>query len=151
MGINGKEISAYIIIAIAVNIISHLLGTKYLFTYLSTNLITIQITLMAISAAIRGLVVTKLQDIKNKYPNTSIKPITKALLFSFKEQLALLCISIILIMIADSKISMQFKYDNYIDFSVEVMLFTVFIYAIDILWDTGKSIFLIVESLEDLS
>jgi hypothetical protein len=106
---------------------------------------------MAISAAIRGLVVSKLQDIKNKFPNTSIKPITKTLLFSFKEQIGLLCMSILLIMIADSKVSIQLKFTTYIDFTIEVLLFSVFIYAIDILWDTGKSIFLIIDSLDDLS
>lgn len=146
-----KEISVYIIIAISVNTFSHLLGTKYLFTYLSSNILTIQITLMAISTAIRGLVVSKLQDINKKFPEKSLKPITKALLFSFKEQICLLAISIILILISDSKITNLFLHKNYYDFAIEVLLFSVFIYAIDILWDTGKSIFLIVDSLEDLS
>jgi hypothetical protein len=151
MNLNFKEIFSYLLIAIIFNIISHLLGTKYLFAYLSTNIITIQITIMAISTAIRGLVVSKLQEVKNKFPETSLKPITKALLFSFKEQIFLLATSILLNTIADSKISNKLIFSEYFDFVIEVSLFFVFVYAVDILWDTGKSIFVIIDSLEDLS
>lgn len=150
MKISIKDISLYIIIAFIINLSSHLLKNKYLITYLIDNLITIQVALLAINTATSGLIISKLQDVKLKRPEANLKPITKSLLLSLKEQIFLIGLSILFIIIKDSKITETLSYSHYFDFFIETIIITAFIYSIDILWDTGKSIFILIDIIDDI-
>ena len=140
-----KDIALYIVIAIVINLLSFLLDGKYFIEYLIANLITVQLTLLAINTATSGLVISKMQDIKKDNPKLNLKPISKSLLDSLKEQIILVIIAIVLLIVIDSKITTKSLYSNYIDFGLAVVLIAVFINSVQILWDTGKSIFLMVE------
>lgn len=68
----------------------------------------------------------------------------KASLF---EQIILIIICVICLIIQNSeKIELEFKDDI-----CNIILITVFIYVIDILWDTGKAVFIITEEIQKLS
>lgn len=146
-----KDISLFFVIAIITNLVSTLLGTDFLFTYLKNNLITVQLTLMAINTATCGLVVSKLQEIKEKYKDVNIKPITKSLLESLKEQIILVILGVFFVLLIESKVSDQFFYTNYVNFTLKTLLLTVFINSIQILWDTGKSIFVLIDIIEEIN
>lgn len=146
---NLKNISYFLVISTFINVISHLLNTDYLLVYLLTNLLTLQITLMAINTATSGLIVSKLQEIKNKLPHLDIKPITNSLLSALKEQIILIIVGVILMIINKSEITVTMMYSNYFDFFIETLIITVFVYSIDVLWDTGKAIFVLVDIMDD--
>jgi hypothetical protein len=146
-----KDISLFLIIAIIVNLISNLMGTDFLLNYLKGNLINIQLTLMAINTATCGLIVSKLQEIKERHKEVNVKPITKSLLDSLKEQIILIVLGAIFALIIDSKFTAQFIYSEYINFSLHTLLMAVFVNSVQILWDTGKSIFVIIDIMDEIS
>lgn len=145
-----KDISLYLIISIIANLISNLLGTDFLLNYLKNNLITIQLTLMAINTATCGLVVSKLQEIKERHDEANIKPITKSLLDSLKEQIILIVLGVILVLFIESKITEHLVYTKYVNFSLHTLLVAVFVNSIQILWDTGKSIFVMIDIMDEI-
>lgn len=146
-----KDISLFLIISIIANLISNLLGTDFLLNYLKSNMITVQLTLMAINTATCGLVVSKLQEIKERHKEVDIKPITKSLLDSLREQIILIVLGAILVLVIDSKITNNLLYSNYINFSLQTLLVAVFVNSIQILWDTGKSIFVMIDIMDEVN
>jgi hypothetical protein len=144
-----KDIALYIVLVCAINIVSFFLESDYLIDYLKDNLITIILTLLAINTATSGLIVSKLQEIKKSNKEIDIKPTTKSLLNALKEQIILIIVAIVLVIVIDSLVTSKFLYTKYIDFFLEVLAITVFINAIQILWDTGKAIFVMIDITDE--
>lgn len=116
--------------------------------YLKTNLTTVQLGLLAINTATCGLVVSKLQEIKEKHVGINIKPITKQLLLSLKEQIVLIIIGVMLMLLIDSNLFNQLSYCEYIKFGLETLLMAVFVNSVQVLWDTGKSVFVLTDIMD---
>jgi hypothetical protein len=144
-----KDISLFLVIAFFTNLTSHLIGTDFLMVYLKSNLTTVQLGLLAINTATCGLVVSKLQEIKEKHVGINIQPITKQLLLSLKEQIVLIIIGVMLMLLIDSNLFNQLSYCEYIKFGLETLLITVFVNSVQVLWDTGKSVFVLTDILDD--
>lgn len=119
--------------------------------YLFDNLITIQLTLLAINTATIGVVVSKLQDVKIRYKELDVKPIMESLLGSLKEQVFLIAVAIGIIILIDSDITSKFKYTSSSDFVLETIMITIFVNSVQVLWDTGKSIFVLINILEEVN
>ncbi|MBC7523029.1 MAG: hypothetical protein H7239_01105 [Flavobacterium sp.] len=145
-----KDISLFLVIAFFTNLTSHLIGTDFLLIYLKSNLTTVQLGLLAINTATCGLVVSKLQEIKEKHVGINIKPITKQLLLSLKEQIFLIIIGVMLMLLIDSNLFNQLSYCEYIKFALETLLMAVFVNSVQVLWDTGKSVFVLTDILDDV-
>lgn len=144
-----KDISLFLLIAFFANIISYLIGTDFILEYLKLNLITVQLGLLAINTATCGLVVSKLQEIKEKHREVDISPITKQLLLSLKEQIVLIVIGVLLMLLLSSKLINHIIYSSYIRFGLETVLVAVFVNSVQVLWDTGKSVFVLTDILDD--
>lgn len=67
--------------------------------------------------------------------------------FSLKEQIILIILSLLVLIINDSKL-IDFEFKNFI---IGTFLTTIFIYAIDILRDTGISVFKLLELVSDIN
>ena len=66
---------------------------------------------------------------------------------SLLEQIILIIVSIVCLLIMDSaKITYEFK-----DIIGNTILSAVLIYAVNILWDTGKGVFVIIEELQKMN
>jgi len=144
-----KDISLFLVIAFVTNLVSHLIGTDFLLVYLKLNLTTVQLGLLAINTATCGLVVSKLQEIKEKHVGINIKPITKQLLLSLKEQIILIIIGVMIMLLIDSNLFNPLSYCEYIKFGLETLLIAVFVNSVQVLWDTGKSVFVLTDILDD--
>lgn len=144
---NLKNISFFFVIALAITTIGNVLNSTFLFTYLQTNIISLLITLLAINTATSGLIASKIQDFVIQKPEIDFSPTIKEMKASLFEQIILIIISVISLIIQNSKkIELEFKDDI-----CNIILITVFIYAIDILWDTGKAVFVIIEEIQKLN
>lgn len=144
-----KDISLFLVIAFFTNLTSHLIGTEFLLVYLKLNLTSVQLGLLAINTATCGLLVSKLQEIKEKHSEINIKPITKQLLLSLKEQIYLIIIGVMLMLLIDSNLFNLLKFSNYIKFGLETLLIATFVNSVQVLWDTGKSVFVLTDILDD--
>src|SRR5690606_19887599 len=141
---NLKNISFFFVIALAITTIGNVLDSKFLFTYLQTNIIGLLITLLAINTATSGLIASKIQDFVIQKPEIDFSTTIKEMKTSLLEQIILIITSIICLIIQNSeKIELKFKDDI-----CNIIIITAFIYAIDILWDTGKAVFVIIEEIQ---
>lgn len=142
---NLKNISFFFVIALAITSIGNVLDSTFLFTYLQGNIISLLITLLAINTATSGLIASKIQDFIIQKPEIDFSSTIKEMKLSLLEQIILIIVSVISLIVQNSKkIQIEFKDDI-----CNILLITVFIYAIDILWDTGKAVFVIIEEIQN--
>lgn len=121
------------------------LATSFLNDWLQSNLIQLQIALLAINSATLGVVLTKIRDLVdragvNKRFFVSAKD---QMLLSIKEQVALIVAAILLLTIwSSAKIA---QYIPHFDLVFSSLVSGVFVYSLWVLYDTAKSIVVIVD------
>ena len=143
----AKNISFYIIIAFLICLLSKILKSDFLFKYLTENIIGLLLTLLAINTATLGLIDSKIQDMLEKYPKMRFKKTTKEMKFSLTEQVILIIVSVISLIVLNSSV-VQFEYKELV---LNTVLVGVLIYSVNILWDTGKAVFVIIDLIENMN
>ena len=120
------------------------LGSAFLHTFLSANLITILIALLAINATTMGIVLTKVRDLIDRAGNLGdcFSQTKRQMLLSVKEQIGLVVIAIILLSVKESAAVTSVQ--NVV-FIINSMVIGVFVYALNILYDTAKGVMIIVD------
>lgn len=119
------------------------LGTTYLVNFLKQNLITLLVALIAINSATLSIVLTKVRELLDKsgqqgaFANTK-----KQMIISVNEQVLLIIVAMLLLIVQDS--SFIKSHVEYITF-LNVLIIGCFIYALRILHDTAKSVFVILD------
>lgn len=143
----AKNISFYIIVAFILCLLSKYLKSEFLFKYLIENIIGLLLTLLAINTATLGLIASKIQDLLEKHPKMSFKNTTSEMKFSLTEQVILIIVSVISLILLDSKI-IVFEHKELL---LNTILVSVLIYSVSILWDTGKAVFVIIDLIEKMN
>ncbi|NHC63075.1 hypothetical protein [Paenalcaligenes suwonensis] len=121
------------------------LNTDFLNIWLQLNLIQLQIALLAINAATLGVILTKIRDLieKSQAGRGFFQSTKKQILLSLKEQISLICLAILLLTVWSSPVAKE--YIPYIDLTFGSLVSGVFIYSLKILYDTVKSVIVIVD------
>lgn len=133
-------------IGFAITMLGKLLESKFLFSYLQDNLIGLLLTLLAINTATLGLIASKIQDIVVKYPSFNFRNTIKQMKLSLLEQIILIGVSILsMLFLTSAKLNFEFKEE-----ACNTILVAILVYSINILWDTGKSVFIVIEKLQKL-
>ena len=124
-------------------LLQHLLVTQYLNTFLSANLITILIALLAINSATLGIVLTKVRDLVEAHGNGHCFESTKQqMILSIKEQVSLIATSMVLLIFQNNKLT---DLNESLIMFIEVAVISVFAYALIVLYDTAKSVLIIID------
>lgn len=119
------------------------IGSTYIVDFLKANLINIQIGLLAINTATLGVVLTKLRDLVDSgIPLAAFSRTRKEMLVSIKEQVALIVTSLALLSVGEAK-SMPFVVPTDL---LQILLIACFAYSLLILYDTAKSVFVVLDS-----
>ena len=143
-----KNIFAYLGAAFIITLVSSQLQSSFLSKFLYDNIITLLITLLAINTATSSLIISKLQEIAKELKrdfNLTYRELKNSLI----EQIILIGAATVLLILKDSKwLLNNFSHHNLI---FDSLLTAVFIYAMDILRDTGKAIFDIIKFKENNS
>jgi len=118
-----------------------LLESDYIIRFLDGNLVSLLIALLAINTASLGIVLSKIREILDSKAGSHDFSATKnAMLYSIKEQIVLIFLSLILLMLNNSNwLTTQSKVAPLI----EIAVITCFTFSMLILFDTAKSIFVI--------
>lgn len=122
-------------------------GSGYIMRFLEENLVSLLIALLAINSASLGIVLSKIRELMDSEPNGhSFEKTKNAMLFSIREQIVLIFVSLILLMMNDSAWSKE-----HLDWAgfVEIAVFSCFTYAMLILYDAARSIFVILKFRSD--
>lgn len=119
------------------------LGTSYLTSFLKQNLITLLVALIAINSATLSIVLTKVRELLDKsgqqgaFTNTK-----KQMILSVNEQVVLIVVAMLLLIVQDSDfIKSHVEYVTFLN----VLIIGCFVYALRILHDTAKSVFVILD------
>lgn len=140
-----KTISFYLVISVVSTLVTNHLQSDFIFTYLQENIISLQITLLAINTATLGLIASKIQDISSTH-KIDFSPTIREMKLSLKEQIILIITSIVTLILQKSKV-IDLHCQEFIG---NTLLLAVLIYSLNILWDTGKAVFIIIEEIHKI-
>lgn len=129
-------------VAYAAQLVLGAIDSQYVGTFLRANIVNIQIGLLAINAATLGIVLTKLRELVDKgVPKEAFANTRAQMLLSIKEQVALIATALAVLSLSDAK-RLPFVLPPTL---LEALLITCFVYSLMILYDTAKSVFVILE------
>jgi len=123
------------------------LETDFLIEFLKNNLISLLVALIAINSTTLSLVLTKIREISDKNKNQlDFSNTRKQMILSINEQIVLIIFSTIFLMVLDS-----IFIKNHQEFSVLIhtLIISTFVYALIVLFDTAKSVFIILDYKND--
>lgn len=139
-----KNIFAFLAIAFVLNILSSSIESSFFSSFLNENVIIILVTLLAINTATSGLIISKLHELSEKN-GADFNNSYNSLKNSLKEQIIIIIVCSFSLILRNSKLLEAHLPFHYLIF--DTIIFATFIYSLDILYDTGKAIFLIVNSI----
>jgi hypothetical protein len=124
-------------------LLQEMLGTHFLDKFLTGNLITLLIALVAINSATTGIVLTKIRDLVETRGHGDIFSKTRTqMVLAVRQQVALIIVGIVLLMSVDSPLIVHIPS---LTLLFRSMIAGVFINAMMILYDTAKGVLIIVD------
>ena len=129
-------------IASVVQFFAHQIQSEFIFISLKSNITNLQVALLAVNAATLGIVLTKIREIIDKTgQRAAFDSVRREMLLSIKEQVSLITISLVVLALEAAK-SLPVTVPSEI---FQALLLASFIYSIFILYDTAKSVFVILD------
>ena len=129
-------------IACAVQFLLHQIQSSFVFDFLKSNITNIQVALLAVNTATLGIVLTKIREIIDKNGQRKIFESTRSeMLLSIKEQVALIAVSLFILALESAK-SLPIAVSSEI---FQAALIASFASSISVLYDTAKSVFVILD------
>lgn len=120
----------------------HQIQSDFIFVFLKSNITNLQVALLAVNTATLGIVLTKIREIIDETGRRAEFESTRNEMFlSIKEQVALVAASLFIVAI-DSAKNLPIAVPSV---ALQVTLIASFIYSIIILYDTAKSVFVILD------
>ncbi len=136
-----KEYSFYLVVSIFLVVGSLIMKSDFLARFLLSNLVTLLVALLAINTTTSSVVMTKLKEISDKKPKANFSATILELKKSMTEQIAYVSMAIFFSILAESvTILSWFEYASTL---IAILLTTIFVAALGTLYDTGRSIFVI--------
>jgi len=119
-----------------------LLESEFINVFLRDNIITLLVALLAINLTTIGIVLSKIRDILDLNKSSEFTNTRREMLLSVKEQIGLIIVASLLLIVRYSNAYESWEFDNIF---IDTALLTTFVYAIIILYDTAKSVFIIID------
>lgn len=138
MNFIGK-ISTYIIISLIITLLSYYLESSFFRVFLDENIILLLITLLAINTATYGFVLSKISDLELKHDKADFAEAKNQIKRSLKIQFGLIMSAIVVQIISTSNIFTTES--TLLICTFEFLLVFIFVFALDLLRDTGFAIF----------
>lgn len=133
-----KQIIFYLALSIVINWVCITLESNVFATYLRDNILALLITLLAINTATISVIVAKLHEISRLTGVKFEKTISEVKQSLYEQIILIISSSIILIFYNSPIVKANFLFH---EIFFNILITTVFIYALDILRDTGVAIF----------
>lgn len=129
-------------VACLVQFFLHQIQSEFVFSFLKSNITNLQVALLAVNTATLGIVLTKIREIIDKTGQRAAFDSTRGeMLLSIKEQVTLIATSLIILALEAAK-SLPVTVPPEI---FQAALMASFIYSIFVLYDTAKSVFVILD------
>lgn len=141
-----KDTCICFVIALTFNLLNECIQSVFLNNFLNEELINIQLSIMAITIATYTFIISKLEELAQKYESKFDKTY-QALKGAIHEQLFCIGLTALLLIIKNSILLQQLPHFS---LAVNTLISTVFIYAISILKDVGSTIFILIDIFKQL-
>ena len=133
----------FVVIGFVVNALSYLLGSRYLCSFLDGNLLLILIALLAINTTTVSVILTKMREIADRNPIVDFERTRRSMNTASIEQLILIILTVVLQIIKASPIIINLIPRS--EFILESFLIAVFAFSVQIVFDTAKGIYVILD------
>lgn len=137
----AKNVCMYLVISSIINCVTIGLNSVYLTLFLEKNLITLLVALLAINTTTMSIIMVKLRELKDKF-GVSFNKTLHSLKVSLYEQVSLIPLSVLFLVAKESTVIKT--HIPYSQFILNTFLITAFAYAIHILFDTARGVFIII-------
>ena len=142
-----KQVVTTSFISIGIGFLAELLnvwlGSKFLYGFFESNLVTILVALLAVNAATMGIVLTKMRDLIDKNGNAeAFKKTRRNMLLSIKEQIGLIILAAIVLSVKSAPVVQSIENMPLLFNSIVT---GIFVYALLVLYDTAKGVLVIVD------
>jgi hypothetical protein len=134
-----QKICVFLVISFIVNLFCFLIKSSFLIDFLKKDIVIIMTTLLAINITTTGIILLRLKELGDfEKLVVSVNKIKKSLRNAIKEQIILICLSVLILSISSS---------SYVNENISLYIFlntllvAIFINTIYILWDTAGAIF----------
>ncbi|WP_149912710.1 hypothetical protein [Sphingobacterium cavernae] len=115
--------------------------STFLGEFLKKDVLTILIALFGLNIAILSILITKLSDVKKQLASIDITEISYEMKFSMVEFIVNISLAVVSLIFYNSN-SIVFPYKELL---FQSTLLSTLIYSLVIIWDTGKSIFILID------
>lgn len=116
--------------------------SNFVFEFLKSNITNLQVALLAVNTATLSIVLTKIRELIDKTgARTEFETTSQEMMLSIKEQVVLIGASLLIISLATAK-TPPFHFPDEL---YQSLLLTSFVYSLLILYDTAKSVFVILD------
>lgn len=134
-----KNISVYIILGFITTGICLWLNSSFLSIFLHSQIITLSITLVAITSTLRGLILGKITDLSKEFEDLNFSQTFRELKTSLYEQIVMVFIALFLLILYGSD-KFKTNQNECFVFVIDSLLSAILFYNIYILSDSGKAI-----------
>lgn len=137
-----KIVFTSICIGCTTQIALHHMQSDFVYLFLKANITNLQVAVLAINTATLGIVLTKIREIIDKTgKKEEFNSVKIEMILSMKEQIALIAASLMVLAVDSAK---KLPIDVYPDV-LQALLIAAFVYSIRILYDTAKSVFVVLD------
>lgn len=142
-----KQILTTSFISIGVGFLAALiniwLNSTYLHNFFVSNLVTILVALLAINATTMGIVLTKIRELIDRNGKThTFQKTRNNMLLSIKEQICLIVLATVVLSLKSAPFVMSIEN---LPLLCDSIVTGIFVYALLVLYDTAKSVLIIVD------
>lgn len=134
----------FIVVGFAINGLTTLLNSNFLCKFLDQNLLVVLIALLAINTTTNSVVLTKMREIADKHSEADFKHTRKAMKKASMEQLGIIIMTVVFQIVKTSPLLVSNI--PYIVFIIDSLLIAVFAFSIQILFDTARGVYVILDS-----
>lgn len=124
-------------------LLSSVIESNFLISFLDQNLIMLIIGLLAVNGASYSILMTKLREIKDEEPKADFSRTINELDLSSREQVFLIYFVVMLQILKNSNIAIL-RYE-YAIMALNILLCSSFVYGIILLSDTSKAAFILMK------
>lgn len=132
------RIASFILIGIAIQLISNVLGSNYVATFMENDLLSVLLALLAINITTISVIMSKLREMAGQ-GRLDYSTVVQEMRYSVTEQIVLMVIAATLLILNGSEAVINTS--SLAQPIIVVGLISVLVYAIRILYDTGGAIF----------
>lgn len=147
---NMKSWLLIILLAFVLKGISYLLGSTFLDRFLEQNLLILVPTLLAINIATITILLTKLSDLRIRYPSVRFSASISAMRGSIYEQIWIIALSTLTLIIKANS-NLPILCSSTAQYILSTLLIAFSIAAIQIVLDTAKALFEILLTEDEVS